>query len=469
MALLGLDLGTSTVKAGLLTDAGEWVIESVPVAGDLWAGEFDPRAWWTATVLALRHSAATHSLANVKAVAAIGNTPTLVLVDRHGQPVYPALLWSDTRAVVEADALQQERSLEDWTRIYGGFIPISAAYASAKLRWLARHHPTVVAQTAVILQPKDYLNYRLTDQFAGDPWTSKGIVHLTRPGDASPLTAIGLSENAAPPCYDPIAVIGTVTDAAALSTGIPVGVPVMAGWSDTLGAVLSLGLGDCDGFILSGTSESIGVMTQIQPPHSTQVFVAPVWNSGYQIVYGPVSSGVSTVRWAESILGISSSDKADVDISQIDVFFVPYLSGQRSPLWHDTVRGAWIGLNDHVTRAHLIQAVWEGVVAAERDVLEAVTALTALSVKRLVVTGGGAHHPGLNFHRAALLQTPLYRALADPVWGAVLLAYWGSGGHFPQNPTKVQQWERLPTASSHEHRYVGFQRAKMACLGLAQT
>ncbi len=467
MALLGLDLGTSTVKAGLLTDAGEWITHSVPVGADPKAGELDPRVWWTATILALRHLKSVHTLTDVTAVAAIGNTPTLVLVDRQGQPVYPALLWSDTRAVAEAEALRREHSLDDWTRIYGGFIPISAAYPSAKLRWLVRYHPEVVAQTAVILQPKDYLNYRLTGRFAGDSWTSKGIVHLTQPDDTSPLTAIGLPEELAPRCYDPVTVMGTVTDSAAAETGIPAGVPVVVGWSDSLGAVLSLGLGEADGFILSGTSESIGAMVQTSPPLTTQVFVASVWNSGYRIVYGPVSSGLSTVHWAEALLGIAPSDRVGVDISPTDVFFVPYLLGQRSPLWHDRVRGAWVGLDDQVTREHLIRAVWEGVVAAERDVLEAVMAATAVPVQRLVVTGGGAHHAGLNFHRAALLQTPLYRATADPVWGAVLLAYWGSEGQFPQNPGAIQQWERLASASRHEHRYVGFQRAKTACLGLA--
>ncbi len=469
---LGIDVGTTAVKVGLRTAVGTWIARSSLVPGAASAvarGEIDPEAWWVALRDALTGLRDEMSLSDVVAIALIGNTPTLVLVDAAGEPVGSALLWSDTRAQREADELRRERSPAAWIALYGGYLPVSAAYPSAKLRWLQRHRPQWLARTAQILQPKDFLNWRLTGVMAGDRWTSKGLVRL-RPEDGglSPLEAVGLPSGLAPPCYRPIDVIGQVTPRASAATGLPAGAAVAAGWSDTLGAVLSLGLSDTDGFVLSGTSESIGLLTRRGFPAASTVFCPPVWDSGYHILYGPTSAGLATVTWASEVLGLPLLDDAPAEIADAahHPIFVPFLFGQRSPGWDDQVRGAWLNLDLQTTRAALGSAVLEGVVATERDVLEAAETVAGTRCRRIAVTGGGSHSAALNRWRAAYLPAPVFTVASEPVWGAAQLAYWAQHpATFPAlglGPPPM--WTAVDPDPALQARYATYRNAQQAVL-----
>ena len=363
MSYLGIDVGTSSVKVGILRHDGFLEVASRPVYGAdraLALGELDSELWWDAACQALADLGDKVALRNIEAVAVIGNTPTLICVGEHGEPLAPAMLWSDTRAEEEAWQLRGERSQDDWNVIYGGFMPVSAAYPSAKLRWMERHWPHVLERTAKIIQPKDFVNYHLTSVLAGDMWTSKGLISLDSRRNTEPLSALGLPTRLAPPCYRPIDRIGYVTQEAGSATSIPVGIPVMAGWSDTLGAVLALGLDVGDAFILSGTSDSIGILTKQGTSDTAKVLSAPIWDTGYFIVYGPTSSGVSTLRWAETALGTSLTATSSLQSHVVRVdrpVFVPYILGQRSPIWNDRIRGAWLNVDIDCTQDELGDAV----------------------------------------------------------------------------------------------------------------
>ncbi|PSR32600.1 MAG: hypothetical protein C7B46_13615 [Sulfobacillus benefaciens] len=466
---VGIDVGTSSVKVGLLTDAGAWSVQSVPVfesSASLKTGTMDVEAWWTATLQALHNLGQSVSLEEVTALAVIGNTPTLICLDGNGDAVYPAILWSDTRAEQEAHELLEEHTLTQWNRIYGTYIPISGAYPSAKLRWLQKHEPWVIKRTAKIVQPKDFVNYRLTQVIAGDHWTSKGLVSLDRHNGLQPLEAIGLDQSLAPPCHRPVDTIGYITTSASNCTGLPQGVSVMAGWSDTLGAVLSLGLKAGDGFILSGTSDSIGMITEQSPLVTEALLCAPVWDTGYAILYGPTSSGLSTLTWADEALGPSLLAEIPETIlpSAQRPLFVPYVLGQRSPIWNDRIRGAWFDVDVLTTRTQLGDAVLEGVVNAERDVLEAVTAATGTPCTRLVVTGGGSRVVRLNQWRTAIFDAPLWEGASDPVLGAALIAYWGTHPHAFPSPeiirSSLDRMRQIKPVAQFTSRYERYRHAK---------
>jgi sugar (pentulose or hexulose) kinase len=162
---------------------------------------------------------------------------------------------------------------------------------------------------------------------------------------------------------------------------------------------------------------------------------APVWDTGYAILYGPTSSGLSTLTWANEALGLSllSEIPETTAPSAQRPLFVPYVLGQRSPIWNDRIRGAWFDVDVSTTRTQLGDAVLEGVVNAERDVLEAVTAVTGTPCTRIVVTGGGGRVVRLNQWRTAIFDAPLWEGASEPVLGAALLAYWGTRPHeFPR-------------------------------------
>ncbi|PSR24542.1 MAG: hypothetical protein C7B43_18750 [Sulfobacillus benefaciens] len=470
MGYLGIDVGTSAVKVGFMTRSGEWVVRSAPVAGAdeaLRTGMIDPREWWNATKTALKNLDEVTSRERVDSIGVIGNTPTLIFVDGGGAPVYPAILWNDTRATTEAKELLKDHPQEDWNMIYGGYMPVSAAYPSAKLRWMQRHEREVMACTAKILQPKDFVNFHLTGVMAGDHWTSKGLVRLGSGGRHDPLEALGLDAALAPTCFRPLDVIGTVTTGSSHVTGLPEGTPVMAGWSDTLGAVVSLGLNSGDGFILSGTSESIGILTQHEISNtSSTVLCAPVWDSGYKVVYGPTSSGLATLRWAETALALDLLNEAEeVPLNDALPLFVPFVLGQRSPIWNDQVRGAWFNVDIHTTREQLGAGVVLGVVAAERDVMEAVRKLMNDHFSRIVVTGGGSKIASLNEWRTAIFDVPLFHVSTDPVLGAALLAYWGLNPHdFPHGPSDLRKPYQLVGGDSKPSIYESYRKAKQAVL-----
>ena len=468
-------MGTSAVKVGWM-DANRWVVKSAPVAGTdegLKRGMLNPEDWWNATYIALRSLADVVPLDHIDAIGVIGNTPTLIFVDPDGKPLYPAILWSDTRSHFEAQQLLGEHTQVEWNEIYGGYIPVSAAYPSAKLRWMQRHEQDVIARTAKILQPKDFVNFHLTNVMAGDVWTSKGLVRLDSADGADPLAVLGLNPSLAPICRRPIDVIGQVTADAAAQTGLPEGIPVVAGWSDTLGAVVSMGLQGGDGFILSGTSDSVGILTkrEIPPQKSAAVLCAPVWDSGYTVVYGPTSSGLSTVHWAEKALSLNLLNMAPKSfVDEGFPIFLPFVMGQRSPIWNDHVRGAWLNIDMQTTPEQLGVSVLQGVVMADRDVMEVVQKLMGESCTRLVVTGGGANIQSLNAWRSALFNLPLFPMSTDPVWGAALLAYWGQHPQdFPHSPL-ILPWpapvdHKLKVSQSS--RYERYAQAKETVLRYA--
>ncbi len=472
LSYLGVDVGTSSIKVGLLEDDGSWIVKSAPVAGadeSLRTGLMDPEQWWAATVDALQILGRERSLNDVQAVAAIGNTPTLILVGERGVPVYPALLWSDTRASEEAQILSGQRESSQWENIYGGFIPISAAYPSAKLLWLLRHEPGVVSRARQILQPKDFINYRLTRVMASDHWSAKGIVSIGRDKDTRPLEVLGLDPSLAPHCFRPIDVIGAITGEVSDKTGLARGIPVMAGWSDTLGAVLSMGLSEEEGFILSGTSESIGVITRQAPLETHATLCAPVWDSGLYIVYGPTSTGMSTIRWADSLCKGVVETPTDLPFETKGPIFVPFIMGQRSPLWNDEVRGAWFNVDIHTRPGQLYDAVVEGVAASERDVLDAVQHLMGIRCRRIVVAGGGSGLERLNQWRSAIFELPLTEVAGEPVLGASLLAYWGKHPHeFPARMAERPTRRVLPLSPSAQGRYQTYLQARAAVIAYTE-
>jgi len=469
MRYLGIDIGTSFVKAIVASEEGGLLhyASSVPGASKaLETGQIDPDAWVHATIDALRGLAAKVDLSCVECLSVIGNTPTLICVDKDGKPLYPALLWSDTRAVEEAEELLRERSQDEWNELYGMFMPVSAAYPSAKLRWLMKHEAPVIKQTAYILQPKDYINFKLTGVFAADRWTSKGLASLDPMKGNAPLKAVGLDESLVPICYRPIDIIGQVSAKFAIECGIRDSVLVTAGWSDTLGGVLSLGLSEEDAFVLSGTSESIGMMVQSVSASSNKVFVAPVWDTGYYVVYGPTSSGLSTVTWAAKTLGFSDIADFKSSIRESTPIFVPYILGQRSPIWDDSVRGMWVGVDINTTKEDLMLAVLEGITSAEKDVLLAASEVAAKQYSKVVVSGGGTFSKQLNEFRASMLNVPVYVASADSALGAAFLAYWGLGRNtFPLiESVMLPTWRLECDLAASGNRYELYKAARRVVL-----
>jgi xylulokinase len=436
---LGVDVGTSATRVSLVRPDGAAVVASAAVASAVVASagyrtvrggdgrvEQDPAAWSRALATALRRLQLQLRLrlgedgVDLRAVTAVGlcgQTPTLVLVDEAGRAVRPALTWQDIRATAEAAELAAR--FGDPEPLIGTALPWSAANMPAKLAWLARNEPDAVRRTRWLLQPKDFIGMALTGSPASDPWSSKGICRV---GDGTPaaevLAACGWAEQACPPIAAAWSARGTVTAAAARRFGLPAGIPVSVGWSDALTQTLAAGCyGRGSGFVFSGTSAIVGAPAS---GRAEGLFGVPGSCAPAPLLYGPTQSSGASVAWVARLLGCRPADvpalaaqartEADGDSWPA---FVPYLSGERAPLWNSGVRGLLLGLADEHGPAEVARAVMAGTLLSARHVLDVVEAATGSPVTEIEFAGRGA---------------------ADANWQAVALETLGARVRFHSDP-----------------------------------
>ena len=431
---LGVDVGTSATRVSVVRPGGTAVTASAEyrtVRGGDGQVEQDPAAWSRALATALRRaSPGLRDGAGLRAITAVGlcgQTPTLVPVDAAGRPVRAALTWQDTRATVEAAELAER--FGDPEPLIGTALPWSAANLPAKLAWLARHEPDTVRRTRWLLQPKDFVAMQLSGAAASDPWSSKGICRV---GDGAPaavvLAACGWPEQACPPIAAAWSPRGTVTAAAARRFGLPAGIPVCVGWSDALVQTLAAGCYERrSGFVFSGTSAIVGAPAS---GRADGLFGVPASCAPAPLLYGPTQSSGASVAWVARLLGCRPADvpglaaRASSDGASGLPAFVPYLSGERAPLWNPDVRGLLLGLGAEHGPAEIARAVIAGTLLSARHVLDAVEVATGAPVTEVEFAGRGA---GDAIWRAVALETlgARIRFHSDPdlsARGAAMLA-----------------------------------------------
>jgi xylulokinase len=425
---LGVDVGTSATRVSLARPGGHAVVASAgyrTVRAGHGRVEQDPAAWSRALAAALRRLAGRGAdLREVTAVGLCGQTPTLVPVDAAGRPARAALTWQDTRATAEAAELADR--FGDPEPLIGTALPWSAANLPAKLAWLAGHEPDTVRRTRWLLQPKDLVGLWLTGTAASDPWSSKGICRVT---DGAPAVAVleacGWPSDACPPVAAAWAFCGTVTAVAARRFGLPAGIPVCVGWSDALAQVLAAGCFERDsGFVFSGTSAIVGAPVA---GRAAGLFSVPGSCAPAPLLYGPTQSSGASVAWVARLLGCRPADvptiaaRASAGVAASGgsrgvgglPAFVPYLSGERAPLWNADVRGLLLGLAAEHGPAEIARAVLTGTLLSARHVLNAVEQATGERIAEIEFTGRGA---------------------GDPAWEAIALETLGARVRFHSDP-----------------------------------
>jgi xylulokinase len=437
--LLGLDLGTGSLKALLLAPSGAVLAEasaSYEVASPQpgWA-ETDPEAWWRATVTAVRTALNTaNGAAPVTAIALSGQMHGVVLVDVAGTPLRPAVLWADTRA---APLLGRYRELlgELCAALEN---PITAGMAGPTLLWLQRHEPQLVARARWALQPKDWLRLRLTGEVAAEPSDASGTLLYAPREDAWLVGAaerLGLEPSLLPPLVPSRAVVGTLRPKAAAALGLPAGVRVVAGGADTACAALGSGLvraGEAQLTVGTGAQlivvQEVAVGGSARGVHLYRTVLGPPHAPFYTL--GAVQNAGLALEWARRTLGASWEAfyalAFSVPPGSGGVTFLPYLSGERTPHLDAEVRGGWVGLSLHSTPAQLARAALEGVAFALRDALEALELPPEVPLK---LAGGGTAQPAWRQLLADTLRRPLVPSAtpAASARGAALLAGLGVG------------------------------------------
>ncbi|WP_300614278.1 FGGY family carbohydrate kinase [Trebonia sp.] len=419
-AFLGIDLGTSQLKA-LLTSPGapgargtpgghvlgrgraQYPV-TVPAAGQ---AETGPADWWRAAAGAVREAlaaaAAGGARAEVAGIAVAGQMHGVVLTDRAGVPLRPAILWLDRRAAAEAAAYRELPAR--LTRPLGN--QPSPGMAGPILRWLTRHEPATVRDARWALQPKDWLRLRLTGAAATDPTDASGtlLFDLTRGGWATEvIAALSLPGEKLPDIREPTQLAGRLLPAAAAHLGLTPGIPVATGAADTAAALLAANPPADAALLTLGTGGQWAVpAAAFHPAPNTNVFRA-VGGGLYQLA--PAQNVGVTLDWVRALLDVSWQDLYDTAARpwRADTpLFLPYLTQER---WDAPASGAWAGLTLAHRKDDLLRGALEGVAFLLRARLADLRA-AGHEPRSVVIGGGGARHPAWRQLLADVLGLPL--------------------------------------------------------------
>jgi xylulokinase len=440
--LLGLDLGTGSVKALLLSQEGAVLGEAsapYPVRSPRsgWA-ESDPGDWWEATVGAAKKAIGGRR-AEVAALGLSGQMHGVVLSEEGGTPVRPAVLWADARS---RDELPPYRGLDGEIR-RALANPPAVGMAGPSLLWLRRHEPGAYESARWALQPKDWLRLRLTGKAAAEPSDASATLLYDLLADdwAYPaVEALGLRPELLAPLMPSGKVAGELSGPAANELGLRTGLPVAAGAADTAAAMLGAGLLRPGPVQLTvGTGAQIFAAKQEPVPDlrgRTHLYRAAAPDLWYSMA--AIQNAGLALEWARKLLGASweevYEDAFSVPPGAGGVLFLPYLSGERTPRFDPAARGAWTGLGLEHTRGHLLRASLEGVAFALREGLEALEEAGTPAPEIRLAGGGSGGEAGEPWRQllADALDRPL-RMLPDEVArvasarGAALLAGVASG------------------------------------------
>jgi xylulokinase len=453
---LGIDIGTSATKTLAMQEDGRILAQataeyplSSPQPG--WS-EQDPEDWWQATVKTVGQVLKTGKIkgTEISGIGLSGQMHGSVFLNKDNQVIRPALLWNDQRTAAECD--QIEAAVGGRAALIQLVAnPALTGFTAPKILWLRNHEPRNFARTKHVLLPKDYIRLRLTGEFATEVSDASGTLLLDvkqRCWSRPLLEKLQLDEALLPRVYESEEVSGKVNAAAAKLLGLPAGIPVVGGGGDQ--AAGAIGNGIVRAGAISATLGTSGVVfahsdeVQIDPQGRVHTFCHAV--RGKWHVMGVVLSAGGSLQWYRNQCGaseVAAAKKQKLDPYELlaalaaeappgseGLFFLPYLSGERTPHADPYARAAWIGLSLRHGRPHLIRSIMEGATYAMRDCLEIITEMQ-IPIRETRLSGGGARS---QFWRQ--LQADIYgrkvvtiNAHEGPAYGVALLAAAGTGAY----------------------------------------
>jgi xylulokinase len=379
---IGIDVGTSSTKTGLWRADGTLIAEATAAyplhrPQPTWA-EMDPRDWWKAVCTTVRAVLAQSSVgaSDIAAVAVDAIGWSLVPVDAHGAPLCMSPIWLDRRADAQAAQLRNHPDAETLVNLVAN--PLDAAYLTPKLLWLREQQPDIYAQTHRFLEATGYIVHQLCGVFTCDYTQAYGYhcfdIRRER-WDENALTLLELPPDKFPTLHSSCSIVGEITRAAAGATGLRAGTPIIAGALDAAVGAFGSGVarvGQCSD--QGGTAFGLSLCVDQVIVEPRLIFSHHVVPGTYIFQGGTVGGGV--LRWFRDTLGQSevqaaalldddayalmSREAAQAAVGAGGLIFLPYMAGERSPLWNSDARGVFAGLTFNTSRAQIIRALMEG-------------------------------------------------------------------------------------------------------------
>jgi xylulokinase len=430
--VIGLDVGTAGSRAVAVGPGGQILAGASAAHQSHFTGpgrlEQDPADWYASAGECLRAITA-HTGPAPLAVGLSGQMNGPVLLTGDGQVLGTCHIWADSRATAECRLITARVGAERLIELAGK--PAVPAYTAAKLLWIREHEGDRFAAARKVLLPKDYLRWRLTGVQATDPSDASNTLLFDvrrRRWSAELSEAMGLPASVLPDTAESAAVTGRVTGTAAAVPGLAAGIPVVTGAGDSITAAVATGLVP-GGPVLTvlGSAGNVSVVSGeplLDPAgrvHTGCHATCDTW-----IVTGVQQAAGLALEWLRSIAATPGQPAADgydtltgqarqVAPGSDGVTFLPYLAGQRSPVYDPDARGAFAGLSLGHTLGHLTRAVLEGVAFAQRESV-AVLAELGVQVQEIVTAGGGSRSALWRAIQAGVHQVPV---IYYPVEGQV--------------------------------------------------
>ena len=476
MLYIGVDLGTSAVKL-LLMDGGGKIRKIVSKDYPLYFphpgwSEQKPEDWFEKSMEGIKELVDGCDKSEVAGISFGGQMHGLVALDKEDRVIRPAILWNDGRTGEETDYLNQKIG-KDRLSAYTANIAF-AGFTAPKILWMKKHEPENFEKICKIMLPKDYLAYCLSGSFCTDVSDASGMLLMdvkNRCWSKEMMEICQITEEMLPKLYESYEVVGTLKPEIAKELGLSEQVKVIAGAGDNAAAAVGTGtVGDGRCNISLGTSGTIFISSKSFGVDRNNALHSFAHSDGHYHLMGCMLSAASCNKWwNEDILKTADFAAEQADIKKLgenQVFFLPYLMGERSPHNNPDARGMFIGMSMDTAREDMTQAVLEGVTFGLRDSLEVAKSL-GIKIERTEICGGGAKSPLWKKILANImnLKVDVIESEEGPALGGAMLAAVGCG-EYPDVETIAEKVVKVvdtvepepELVAKYEERYQKFKK-----------
>lgn len=455
--LIGIDIGTTNVKSVLFNEDGTKIIEHsmeypIYLLKSGWV-EQNPREWWEASVETV-HQVIRDSGVDKKDIVGIGvssQAPTLIPIDREGNVLRNGLIWMDRRSQQETDFLENKIGSEKVKSITGN--RIDPYYLSSKILWYKKNEPELYKKTDKILQINGYINYMLTGEMTTDISHASlmGVFDVKQNQWSDELAdLIGYDTDLFPQVYENAHVIGTVCEKAARLTGLSTSTAVVCGTVDGAAATLEAGAVDIgDAVEMTGTSTVLNICTDKWKDPGL-LFEMYHGLKDVLMICGAMSTTGASLKWYKDNLYLEEAEEGSewaspyalmsqkackARVGSNKLIFLPYLAGERSPIWDSYSKGVFFGLDLNTKKEDMIRAILEGSAYGLRHNIDEAKKI-GVTIKELRSVGGGSKSDIWLKIKASVLNMPVIVpdiSTGAPFGGAIIA---GAGLGIYKNPGK---------------------------------
>ncbi|MDG0965289.1 MAG: xylulokinase [Opitutales bacterium] len=452
MYYIGIDIGTSSVKALLIDSSGRVIKTTVPeysfqTPKPLWA-ESDPLDWWEATKQAIKELLLNVQSSDIAGIGLTGQMHGMVAMNKEGAVLRPCIMWNDQRSHLECDEITERVGQKKILSITGN--PVLPGFTAPKILWTQKNEPDLFDLIDKVLLPKDFIRYKLTGSFFSDVSDASGTSLLDvgkRTWSQEMFDCMGWPISWMPEVTESTEVSAKISTEAAMLTGLLEGTPVVAGGGDC--AAQAVGSGIVEEGKISVTLGTSGVVFaqsdeyRVEPNGKLHAFCHAV--PGKWHVMGVMLSAAGSFQWYKNQFGMEeqrienegganayetlTGEAQQVIAGSEGLFFLPYLSGERTPHPDPYARGCFIGMNLRHQKKHHTRAVLEGVSYGLNDSLSLMKEL-GIDPNEIILSGGGSRSALWKQMLADIFATPcaMVNALEGAAYGAAILAAVGVGG-----------------------------------------